>query len=139
MYRYEEDHAPRDFTNEQWHRIWEESASHSIEHIQPQQVGGRFVHRLGNLMLLPPGLNSSLSSKKPAEKLNEYRATGLYAASEVADTIEADGWKLTQVIEREKKILEGRSAGRLRCRDVPGGLLSFTMNNWRINGYRNNR
>jgi hypothetical protein len=106
MYRYEEDHAPSDFTNEQWHRIWEESASHSIEHIQPQQVGGRFVHRLGNLMLLPPGLNSSLSSKKPAEKLNEYRATGLYAASEVADTIEADGWKLTQVIEREKKILE---------------------------------
>ena len=57
MYRYEEDMAPGVLTNEQWHRIWEESASHSIEHIQAQQTGASFVHHLGNLMLLPPGLN----------------------------------------------------------------------------------
>jgi hypothetical protein len=55
MYRYEEDKADAPFTNEQWQRIWEESASHSIEHIQAQDTGAPFVHRLGNLMLLPPG------------------------------------------------------------------------------------
>jgi hypothetical protein len=106
MYRYEEDHADALFTNEQWSRIWEESASHSIEHIQAQETGAKFIHRLGNLMLLPPGLNSRLSAKKPIEKVSEYRATGLYAASEVAKTIEATGWGAAQIEDREKKILD---------------------------------
>lgn len=106
MYRYEEDHSVGDFTNEQWHRIWEESASHSIEHIQAQATEARYIHRLGNLMLLPPGLNSSLSSKKPIDKLSAYRGTGMYAALSVADTIESEGWRLAQVVEREKSILE---------------------------------
>jgi hypothetical protein len=105
MYRYDEDHASMQFTNEQWSRIWEESASHSIEHIQAQETGAKFVHRLGNLMLLPPGLNSKLSDKKPIDKVGEYRATGLFAAGEVANMIEASGWKLTQIEEREKKLL----------------------------------
>ena len=105
MYRYEEEKADNFFTNEQWSRIWEESASHSIEHIQAQETGAKFVHRLGNLMLLP-GLNSRLSANKPIHKVSDYRATGLYAASEVAETIEAQGWGLKQVEEREKKLLE---------------------------------
>lgn len=106
MYRYEENHADTNFTNEQWHRIWEESASHSIEHIQAQETGAKFVHYLGNLMLLPPGLNSKLSDRKPIDKVSEYRATGLYAASQVANTIEAHGWKLAQIEEREGALLE---------------------------------
>jgi hypothetical protein len=106
MYRYEEDHAGTRFTNEQWLRIWEESASHSIEHIQAQDTGAKFVHRLGNLMLLPPGLNSKLQAKKPVDKIDEYRATGLFAASEVAKTIEANGWKFAQIEERERRILD---------------------------------
>jgi hypothetical protein len=106
MYRYEEDHAGNHFTNEQWLRIWEESASHSIEHIQAQDTGGKFVHRLGNLMLLPPGLNSKLSAKKPIDKIEEYRKTGLFAASEVATTIETQGWKFAQIEERERRILD---------------------------------
>ncbi len=106
MYRYEEDHSDIHITNEQWGRIWEQSASHSIEHIQAQETGAKFVHRLGNLMLLPPGLNSRLSAKKPIDKIDEYRATGLYGASEVAKTIEVNGWKLAQIEEREKRILD---------------------------------
>jgi hypothetical protein len=58
--------------------------------IQAQETGARFVHRLGNLMLLPQGLNSKLSAKKSIDKISEYRATGLYAASQVANTIEAN-------------------------------------------------
>jgi len=106
MYRYEEDKADSPFTNEQWHRIWEESASHSIEHIQAQDTGAAFVHRLGNLMLLPPGLNTKLTNKSPLDKVKDYRATGMYAADEVASTIEKQGWGLAQIEEREKKILD---------------------------------
>jgi hypothetical protein len=106
MYRYEEDKADTPFTNEQWHRIWEESASHSIEHIQAQDTGAGFIHHLGNLMLLPPGLNTKLSNKRPLDKVKEYRATGMYSAVEVASTIEGQGWGQRQVEEREKKILD---------------------------------
>src|SRR5260370_23184349 len=106
MYRYEEDKADAPFTNEQWHRIWEETASQSIEHIQAQDTGAAFVHRLGNLMLLPPGLNTKLTNKSPLDKVKDYRATGMYAADEVASTIEKQGWGLAQIEEREKKILD---------------------------------
>ena len=106
MYRYEEDNTNSRFTNEQWNRIWEKSASHSIEHIHPQDARGNFVHWLGNLMLLPPDCNTILSNKTPAKKVTEYRNTGLYAAAEVANTIEIKGWGKQQVMEREKKLLE---------------------------------
>lgn len=106
MYRYEEDHAHGHITNEQWERIWEQSAAHSIEHIQPQSSTAKYVHFLGNLMLLPPGLNSTLSGKRPAEKMAAYRATGLHSATEVAHTIETDGWGAAQVEQREERLLE---------------------------------
>lgn len=106
MYRYEEQRAHGNITNEQWERIWEQSAAHSIEHIQPQSSEAAYVHHLGNLMLLTPGLNSSLSGKKPAQKIAAYRATGLYAATEVAQTIESDGWGPKQVEQREQLLLE---------------------------------
>ena len=106
MYRYEEDHAHGNITNEQWERIWEQSAAHSIEHIQPQSSGAGYIHFLGNLMLLTPGLNSELNGKKPGLKSVEYRATGLRSATEVADTIEQQGWGLAQVEAREHRLLE---------------------------------
>ncbi len=101
------------FSNEQWTRIWEKSAASSIEHILPQSIGvqyksqdGTFVHRLGNLMLLPPGLNSSLGKKDPIEKAAEYRKLGLFDAVDVAQTIEANGeWGEAQIKEREEDIL----------------------------------
>jgi hypothetical protein len=106
IYRYEEDHAHGNITNEQWERIWEQSAAHSIEHIQPQSSNAPYVHFLGNLMLLPPGLNSTLSGKTPAEKTAAYRDTGLHSAIEVAHTIENDGWGATQVEQREQRLLD---------------------------------
>ena len=118
MYRYEEYLASQKgqkFSNEQWNRIWEASAAHSIEHIMPQskgspnqrsvKTGSIFVHRLGNLLLLPPGLNGMLADKNPIDKADEYLATGLLCAAEVANTIKSDGWGEKQVEERERKIL----------------------------------
>jgi hypothetical protein len=105
MYRYEEEHAHGNITNEQWERIWEQSAAHSIEHIQPQSSSAKYVHFLGNLMLLTPGLNSTLSGKAPATKITSYRATGLHSATEVAQTIETEGWGAAQVEKREQQLL----------------------------------
>jgi len=105
MYRYEEEHAHGNITNEQWERIWEQSAAHSIEHIQPQSSNVKYVHFLGNLMLLTPGLNSTLNGKAPSTKTTAYRATGLHSAIEVAAIIETEGWGAAQVEKREEQLL----------------------------------
>jgi hypothetical protein len=57
-------------------------------------------------MLLPPGLNSKLRDRNPVDKIEEYRATGLYTVADVAKTIEGTGWGLAQIEQREQKILE---------------------------------
>ena len=108
--RYEEYLAAQHgqiFRNEQWNRIWEKSAAHSIEHILPQSTdpGGILVHRLGNLLLLPPGLNSQLGNQEPEDKADAYIQTGLFCADEVAQTIREEGWGAEQIEEREQKIL----------------------------------
>lgn len=105
--RYEEYLATRDgvdFKNEQWERIWEASASRSIEHIIPQSKAAEDVrHRLGNLMILPPNLNSKLQDKPPKEKFEAYRNTGLLLAVEVA---KASSWTKRAVVRRENDILD---------------------------------
>ncbi|ABC30288.1 uncharacterized conserved protein [Hahella chejuensis KCTC 2396] len=119
LYRYEEhlsENKGQDFSNEQWARIWEASAAKSIEHIFPQSKGaleyiepgqpGIFVHRLGNLLLLPPGLNSVLADKDPVDKAESYRSTGLHCATEVANMISEGGWANEQIEEREKNIIK---------------------------------
>ena len=112
--RYEEHLAQQrgqTFDNEQWNRIWQESAANSIEHILPQSKGsqyswqeGIFVHRLGNLLLLPPRLNSTLGDKDPTKKADAYRQTGLLSAGDVAKTICEHGWDEAQIEIREDEI-----------------------------------
>jgi Protein of unknown function (DUF1524) len=109
MFRYEE-HLAREqgqnFSNEQWERIWERSAADSIEHIWPQSKAPESqVHRLGNLVLLPPPLNSKLQDRDPREKAEEYTKTGLLIAREVASELDAP-WKRASIDEREEKLLK---------------------------------
>ena len=116
LYRYEEHLAEQrgqTFRNVQWNRIWQESAVNSIEHILPQSKGsqyswqnGIFVHRLGNLLLLPPRLNSTLGGKDPQEKMDDYRQTGLLIAGDVAEMIEEYGWGEAEIETRENQLLE---------------------------------
>lgn len=118
LFRYEEHLAEQQgqkFDNEQWSRIWEDSPSRTIEHIFPQSKGsqvplkagevGVYVHRLGNLLLLPPGLNSKLGDKDPKVKASCYRQTGFFSAREVAQTIEERGWGTDQIKEREQQLI----------------------------------
>lgn len=110
MFRYEE-HLSRErgfnFRNEQWERIWLVSPSDSIEHIYPQSnADENDRHRLGNLVLLPPGLNSTLGNSAPLHKVDAYRKTGLLIASEVADMILArNQWDTASIDARENTLL----------------------------------
>lgn len=110
MFRYEE-HLAREqglnFKNEQWEKIWLVSPSESIEHIWSQKKAPeKHKHRLGNLVLLPPKLNSKLQDSDPDEKASSYRKTGLLIAGAVADQIDADGWKGAVIDSRENALLE---------------------------------
>ena len=106
LYRYEESLARdrgQSFDNEQWNRIWEKSATDSIEHILPQSIDE--VHLIGNLLLLPPGLNSGLRDKAPKDKADAYRNTGLHMAVDVANSIKKYGeWDVNNIQERTEKI-----------------------------------
>lgn len=118
LFRYEEHLAEQrgqQFDNEQWRRIWEDSPARSIEHIFPQSKGsqdplrddqeGIYVHRLGNLLLLPPETNSKLGNKDPEEKTSYYRQNGFFSAADVAQTIETQGWGNDQIKEREQRMI----------------------------------
>jgi len=115
FHRYEEHlarKAGQNFNNEQWNRIWQSSAADSIEHIRPQSYWASLgfepdpneVHRLGNLLILPPRLNSKLGAKAPEEKADEYRKTGLLLAQEVAECLHDWSFKATE--ERETALLD---------------------------------
>jgi uncharacterized protein DUF262/uncharacterized protein DUF1524 len=92
------------FSNEQWNRIWEANASDSIEHILPQSDNKEYVHWLGNLTVLPPRLNSQLGKKRPVEKGESYRKTGLLVTGEVLDQLPK--WGKTQIEEREDRLVK---------------------------------
>ena len=107
--RYEEHLAKergQTFSNEQWNRIWKESPSRSIEHILPQSSYRHYVHWLGNLLILPPQLNSKLGDKSPESKADGYQRTGLLIASDVAETIKKDGWGQEAIEIRTGEILD---------------------------------
>ena len=113
LYRYEEylaEEAGQNFNNEQWNRIWEKSAADSIEHIAPQSTQETHIHWLGNLLLIPPELNSGLGNKPPGEKAEAYNRTGLLIAGQVADRIkESGGWGEKEARAREAELLEWAS------------------------------
>jgi hypothetical protein len=109
LFRYEEHLAElqgQRFSNDQWERIWSASASDSIEHIWAQSVASdSHVHRLGNLVLLPPGLNSSLKNKPLADKAAAYLKTGLLMVQEVLDGTPDFTWTAAQIETREEQLL----------------------------------
>ena len=99
--------ADQVFDNEQWTRIWEASTSDSIEHILPQSSERQHIHWLGNLLLLPPRLNSKLKDRSPMRKHKEYTKTGLLIAQDVATRIKNAGrWNKTTIRKREVELLK---------------------------------
>ncbi|MDP9174183.1 MAG: DUF262 domain-containing HNH endonuclease family protein [Planctomycetota bacterium] len=116
FYRYEE-HIAREaghrLNETQWNKIWADEPSKSIEHIFPQSQGSEdpatskvFVHRLGNLMMLPPGVNSKLQDDSPKDKAATYDTCGLLAAIEVGKQINAAKWDKAAIEKREKRLIK---------------------------------
>ncbi len=106
MFRYEEHLAAKQgqtFSNEQWERIWADAPAKSIEHISPQSKGRSYVHRLGNLVLLPPQLNSKLGDMDLSKKATEYEKTGLLIAAELKPALRK--WTSASVNKREEALL----------------------------------
>ncbi|MGO9128238.1 MAG: DUF262 domain-containing protein [Bryobacteraceae bacterium] len=121
MLRYEEHLAKlanQAFENEQWARIWEASPAQSIEHVHPQNPtpGGAWqgalgrgrgqreahVNRLGNLVLLPPGMNSKVGNREFPFKRKQYRETGLLL---LGDVCRKNKWNKQAIEERERSLL----------------------------------
>ena len=110
MYKLEEDVAEaagQVFDSEQWTRIWEASTSESIEHILPQSSNAQHIHWLGNLLLLPPKLNTQLNNLSPRHKRDAYTKTGLLIAQDVATKIGSAGrWNKATIRKREDALLK---------------------------------
>ncbi|MBU3217531.1 DUF262 domain-containing HNH endonuclease family protein [Clostridium estertheticum] len=97
-----------------WDKIWESSVQDSIEHIYPQteslawrgKVTKRkeyHANRIGNLLILPIGLNKQLQNNGFDIKKSKYSDTLMYSAKDVAKYNE---WNIVTIEERTKKLLE---------------------------------
>jgi hypothetical protein len=99
---------------------WDEDKV-SIEHFLPQKpknwnlkdkdVKG-FVHRIGNLVLIPNALNGSLGNKSCAEKLTAIgqSASQMYQLRELVEKVEADVWNFRAIADSDFKAIEDRGA-----------------------------
>jgi len=121
LWRYEEYLAKREsaeVNKELREKIWSaRSATDTIEHVYPRnpEPGGPWdaflgenqkhedhVDRIGNLLLLPPNLNSEAGRRSFEKKKDVYKkAEGLRI---VKDVMEATEWNLDQIEKREKDI-----------------------------------
>jgi hypothetical protein len=119
LYRYEE-HLVKEaggaIDRPIWEAIWNNSAYSTIEHIFPQNPGQAWggkigrgrdtiinnVHRLGNLLLLPPGENSKASNKSFKEKKIIYKRFPMRLSRDVE---KVSDWNKKAIDGREKALL----------------------------------
>lgn len=108
LFRYEEHLASISgvkINESQWAKVWAADPAKSIEHIMPQSSGKGYVHGLGNLTMLPPGVNSSLKDKPPGDKASRYVECGMNTTMAVGREIEGGlMWNKDAVRERAAKI-----------------------------------
>jgi hypothetical protein len=122
FWKYEESLAEQngeDIDQVTWGKIWEKaSKDKSVEHIYPQKDPhgnwkgkGRqnvkpesFVHRLANLVVLPPGVNSKAGTNAFAEKVGVYKSVGgLYHVNKVT---KLKDWNLSALEKRERELVK---------------------------------
>ncbi|WP_050526768.1 DUF262 domain-containing protein [Pseudorhodobacter aquimaris] len=108
LFRYDEHlakQAGEQINASQWNKIWTVEPSKSIEHIVPQSADPEFKHHLGNLIMLPPGMNSSLQDDPPKDKAEAYLGCGLRETMAVGKLVKKTGtWDETQVKKRVERI-----------------------------------
>ncbi|WP_206185583.1 DUF262 domain-containing protein [Thioclava sp. JM3] len=110
LFRYEE-HLAREsgvtMNESQWAKVWAADPARSIEHVMPQSSGKSYIHSLGNLTMLPPGVNSSLKDRPPSDKAAKYVKSGMQSTLEIGHEIENGlKWDKKAVRARASKIEE---------------------------------
>lgn len=119
FYRYEEhlsEEAGVEIGQEVWEQIWSTSPAKTIEHIHPQTPSPEWqgklgeqesfeknVHRLGNLMILPPGVNSRAFNKSFTKKKKIYRQNRHLKLMD--EVIRKRDWNIKAIDVREKNLL----------------------------------
>ena len=116
-----------------WKEIWESDPSTTIEHIFPKtypkptssvsikkafkanwEHGGKrfnqkkldsFVHNIGNLTVLEPGINSQVGQKSYPEKINQYGNQMRIHPELTSRYLQKGFWTEQSIKEREKEIL----------------------------------
>jgi hypothetical protein len=109
LFRYEEhlaQKAGQKLNESQWNKIWQEEPSKSIEHVMPQSSKTSYMHKLGNLTALPPGVNSKLQDVDPSEKVDTYSSSGLLDTAAIAKVLRKRKWTRGSVLKREKALIE---------------------------------
>jgi hypothetical protein len=118
LFRYDEHLAAaagQQINASEWNKIWATDPAKSIEHVKPQHTDVSYLHNLGNLVMLPPGVNSSLGGRPPNEKAETYISCGLRATAAVGREIDG-GLKWD------------KAAVTARC----GNLEIFVRTHWKI-------
>lgn len=120
LYRYEEYLASQNgekLSDDLWEKIWSGTPATTIEHIHPktyvdswrgklgndQEDIDRHINRIGNLVLLPPGINSKAGQKVFADKKEIYKQYHLLMLNEI---VELDDWNQDAVDNREETLLD---------------------------------
>ena len=97
-----------------WDKIWESTTQDSIEHIYPQteslawkgKVTRRkefHANRLGNLLILPVGLNKKLQNIGFDIKKREYNDVPMLATKEIA---KFDDWNMAMIETRTQSLIQ---------------------------------
>lgn len=119
FYRYEEYLAKKngsEISEEIWEQIWSASPTTTIEHIYPQSPDAawkgklgrgrnrydRYVNCLGNLMLLPPNINSKAGAKPFDKKKAIYKKHYLRLMDEI---LAEKDWNYQTIEKREVRLL----------------------------------
>jgi hypothetical protein len=95
-----------------WEKIWQSGLNETIEHIYPQtpnsswdKIPEDFKHRLGNLTIVTPEINSEASNKTYKEKKEVYhkenRLLGLQRITKMYEN-----WNEDAIIHREEELID---------------------------------
>lgn len=118
MYHYEMDCAKKNnmhFSDKAWSEIWNNSLNKSIEHIFPQSESpywkgvihknhDYYRHTLGNLLVLPQSINSSMGAREYKYKKEIYKNSDVIAAKTLAHTYSS--WDSNSIRHRTKELIE---------------------------------
>jgi hypothetical protein len=109
LYRYEE-HLSQEqgsaISDDIWQQIWKASVTNTIERIQLQtsKKQAEQIHRLGNLIILPPKAIAKTAKKTFQQKREIYQENSQLKMME--EILDKRRWTIKEIEERENRLLD---------------------------------